>query len=135
MYIVSCSSVARCEPGKQSGPLRVIGVILHFVFGVALVGTLSSAMSLGLVMLGVIRFRSHARQQFQAIPDNANLPPVSILKPVHGLEAQLKENIESFFRQDYPNYEILFAADRADDPALEVVRGICARYPPIRSRG
>ncbi len=112
----------------------MIGLILHFVFGVALVGTLSSAMFLGLVLLGVIRFRSHARQQFQAIPDNANLPPVSILKPVHGLEAQLKENIESFFRQDYPDYEILFAADRADDPALEVVREICARYPHIRSR-
>ena len=57
-----------------------------------------------------------------------------MLKPVHGLEARLKENIESFFRQDYPDYEILFAADDADDPALEVVREVCARYPHIRSR-
>ena len=57
-----------------------------------------------------------------------------MLKPVHGLEARLKENIESFFRQDYPDYEILFAADEANDAALEVVREVCARYPHIRSR-
>jgi ceramide glucosyltransferase len=111
-----------------------MALILYFVLGVALVGTLSSAVFLGLALVGVIRFRSEARQQLRAIPDNAHLPPVSVLKPVHGLEAQLKENIESFFRQDYPIYEILFAADEANDPALEVVREVCARYPHISSR-
>jgi len=70
----------------------------------------------------------------RSIPLNAALPPVSVLKPVHGLEAQLGKNIESFFRQDYPDYEILFAADEADDPALEVVREVCARYPHIPTR-
>jgi ceramide glucosyltransferase len=101
---------------------------------VALVGTLSSAVFLGLALLGVLRFRSDARQQFSSIPEDARLPAVSVLKPVHGLEAQLKENIESFFRQDYPDYEIVFAADEANDAALEVVREVCARYPHIRSR-
>jgi ceramide glucosyltransferase len=112
----------------------LIALILYFVLGVALVGTLSSAVFLGLALLGVIRFRSDARKQFASVADDANLPPVSVLKPVHGLEARLKENIESFFRQDYPDYEVLFAADEADDPALEVVREVCARYPHIRSR-
>ena len=100
----------------------------------ALIGTLSSAVFLCLTLVGVIRFRAGARKQFSSIPDDAHLPPVSVLKPVHGLEAQLKENIESFFRQDYPDYEILFAADKANDAALEVVREVCARYPHIRSR-
>jgi len=50
------------------------------------------------------------------------------------LEAQLRENIESFFVQDYPHFEILFAADEANDAALEVVREVCARYPQIPSR-
>lgn len=112
----------------------MIGLILYFVLGVALVGTLSSAVFLGLALLGVIRFRSDAHKQFQSIPDNARLPPVSVLKPVHGLEARLKENIESFFQQDYPDYEILFAADEPNDAALEVVREVCARYPNIPSR-
>ncbi len=112
----------------------MIALILYFVLAVALIGTLSSAVFLCLALVGVIRFRADARKQFSCIPDDAHLPPVSVLKPVHGLEAQLKENIESFFRQDYPNYEILFAADEADDAALDVVREVCSRYPHIRSR-
>jgi ceramide glucosyltransferase len=112
----------------------LIGLILYFVLGVALIGTVSSAVFLGLAVLGVIRFRADARKQVRSVPDDGHLPPVSVLKPVHGLEARLKENIESFFLQDYPDYEILFAADEADDAALDVVREVCARYPHIRSR-
>jgi len=112
----------------------LIELILYFVFGVALVGTLSSTVFLGLALRGVIQFRADARRQFRSVPDDALLPPVSVLKPVHGLEARLEENIESFFRQDYPDYEILFAANKADDAALDVVREVCARYPHIRSR-
>ena len=81
-----------------------------------------------------MRFRADALKQLSSIPDDAHLPPVSVLKPVHGLEARLKENIESFFRQDYPDYEILFAADEANDAALDVVREVCSRYPHVRSR-
>lgn len=109
-------------------------LILYIVLGVAVIGTLSSAVFLGLAAVGVIRFHAEARRQLRSVPDDSHLPPVSVLKPVHGLEAQLKENIESFFRQDYPHYEILFAADEADDAALDVVREVCARYPHIRTR-
>jgi len=101
---------------------------------VALLGTLSSAVFLALALLGVVRFRADAHQQLSSSPHPARLPPVSVLKPVHGLEARLKENIESFFQQDYPDYEILFAADEANDAALDVVREVCARYPHIRTR-
>ncbi|MGA7402678.1 MAG: glycosyltransferase [Candidatus Sulfotelmatobacter sp.] len=111
-----------------------MSLILYFVLGLAIVGTLSSAVFLGLTAIGVIRFHADARRQLRSVPDDPHLPAVSVLKPVHGLEAQLKENIESFFRQDYPDYEILFAADEAGDPALEVVREVCARYPQIRTR-
>jgi ceramide glucosyltransferase len=107
---------------------------LYFVLGIAAIGTVSSAVFLVLTLLGVIRFRADVRRQLASIPDDAKFPPVSVLKPVHGLEAQLKENIESFFQQDYPHYEILFAADDANDAALEVVREVCARYPHIPTR-
>jgi len=109
-------------------------LILYIVLGLAIVGTVSSAVFLGLATVAVIRFHSDTRRQLRSMPDDAHLPPVSVLKPVHGLEARLKENIESFFRQDYPNYEILFAADEADDAALQVVREVCARYPHIPTR-
>jgi ceramide glucosyltransferase len=108
--------------------------ILYCLLVIALIGTFSSAMFLGLAIAGVIKFRRETRRQIASLLGDVRLPPVSILKPVHGLEAQLKKNIESFFRQNYPAYEILFAADHADDPALEVVREVCARYPQIKSR-
>jgi ceramide glucosyltransferase len=114
--------------------IALIELIPYFVLGVALIGTLSSGVFLGLALVGVIRFRADVRKQLSSISDDARLPPVSVLKPVHGLEARLKENIESFFRQDYPDYEILFAADEANDAALDVVREVCGRYPHIRSR-
>jgi ceramide glucosyltransferase len=108
--------------------------VLYFALGLAIVGTVSSAIFVGLVLLGAARFQRDARSSLASLPDDAYLPPVSVLKPVHGLEARLKENIESFFRQDYPQYEVLFAADEADDPALAVVREVCTRYPQIPSR-
>lgn len=108
-------------------------LILYSFLALALIGTLSSAIFLGLAFAGSIKFRRDTEEQLKSVPES-ELPPVSVLKPVHGLEAQLKENIESFFRQDYPAYEILFAADTADDAALDVVREVCARYPHVPSR-
>jgi ceramide glucosyltransferase len=88
-----------------------------------------------LSILGAIKFRRSAQRDRKTYEKWASkLPPVSILKPVHGNEAQLKENLETFFLQDYPEFEILFAADEEDDAALPVVREICARYPHIPTR-
>ena len=108
--------------------------IAYFFLGIALVGTLSSNVFLVLAILGAVKFHQDAVRQRLASESVVALPPVSLLKPVHGREARLKENIESFFRQDYPEYEILFAADTEENEALGVVREICARYPHIRTR-
>jgi ceramide glucosyltransferase len=108
--------------------------LAYLSLGAALLGTLTSAIFLLLAIAGVFRFRSEAKKAKRARVGDAQLPSVSILKPVHGLEAQLRENIESFFRQDYPSYEILFAADEADDAALNLVREVSARYPQIPCR-
>src|SRR6266446_1325953 len=109
-------------------------LILYLLLGVAFLGTLTSTIFLCLVIAGSIKFHRDSRRARHLQPSSAVLPPVSVLKPVHGSEAQLKENIESFFRQDYPAYEILFAADDAGDAALEVVREVSARYPKIPCR-
>lgn len=101
---------------------------------VAVVGTLSSTVYLGLVLAGAAKFRADSRKLLEPPVGDASLPEVSVIKPVHGLEPQLRENIESFFRQDYPRYEILFGADTADDAALAIVREVSARYPQVPSR-
>jgi ceramide glucosyltransferase len=108
--------------------------IATILLGLAIVGTASSSVFLVLALLGAVKFHRDARRQKEIAQSFGSLPPVSILKPVHGEEAQLKENIESFFRQDYPGYEVLFAADTEENVALGVVREVCARFPHIRSR-
>jgi ceramide glucosyltransferase len=109
-------------------------VIAYILLGVGLIGMASSTVFLFLTIFGALRFHADARKARRAMPEKSTFPPVSVLKPVHGLDARLKENIESFFRQDYPRYEILFAADEADDPAIAVVKEVSARYPHIPSK-
>lgn len=51
-------------------------------------------------------------------------PPVTVLKPVHGLEKNLKANLRSICIQDYPDYQVVFSAQRHDDPAIPLLREI-----------
>lgn len=63
-----------------------------------------------------------------------SLPPISILKPVHGLDFALEEALHSFASQDYPEYELLFAVDDPADPALPVLRRVMDAHPERQSR-
>jgi len=63
----------------------------------------------------------------------AEAPPISVLKPLAGLDLGLEENLRSFFEQDYPNFEILFGVREHYDPAIAVVEALRARYPGVPS--
>src|ERR1700730_4350340 len=61
-------------------------------------------------------------------------PPVSILKPLHGVDFASYENYASFCTQEYPDYEILFAVNDLNDPATTVVQRVIADFPQRRIR-
>ena len=59
------------------------------------------------------------------------LPFVSIIKPLRGLDDELEDNLESFFRLDYPEYEVVFSFARGDDPAFPIARRVADRHRSI----
>ncbi len=61
-------------------------------------------------------------------------PPVSILKPVRGVDFATYENLSSFCRQDYPEYEILFAVSDPADKAVPLIHRLIAEFPDRRIR-
>lgn len=61
------------------------------------------------------------------------LLPVSILKPMKGRDAGLVDNLESFFKLDYPQYELLFSVADGMDPSVPVVRELMKKYPKVRA--
>lgn len=63
-----------------------------------------------------------------------SLPPISILKPVSGLDYALEEALRSFAGQDYPEFELLFAVNDAEDPAVPVIRRVMESHPERPSR-
>ena len=90
----------------------------------------SAAYSL-IALLAVIRFLRERRKT----PAPADFSPaISLLKPLYGHDPQLRANLESFCRQDYPAYEILFSVRDESDPAAAVVRRLEKDYPRIPMR-
>jgi len=93
-------------------------------FGIALsIAALGGVGYLGFALTRVREFKRRERERAGA------LPPVSILKPLHGEEADLFENLRSFCEQNYPIFEVILGVHDVHDPALETAQQIVARYP------
>jgi len=58
-----------------------------------------------------------------------DLPPVSLLVPLHGDEPGLEENLRSFALQDYPGCQLVLGVTRADDRALAIAQRVAAALP------
>jgi ceramide glucosyltransferase len=77
-------------------------------------------------------WRFFRRERARQLPDYT--PPVSMLKPVRGVDFGSYENFATFCRQDYPDYEILFAMNDEADLAVPLIRRLIEEYPRCRIR-
>ena len=111
-------------------------LLRQLLWSVALMGSLTSTVFLGMVLFAAVRYVMTCRKSRQRVGDVplCDLPPVTILKPLHGMEPRLEENLESFFRQDYPNFAIFFGVRSCEDQALAVVDRLQAKYPQVQTR-
>ncbi|MGI4829338.1 MAG: glycosyltransferase [Janthinobacterium lividum] len=99
---------------------------------VALLGTVTSSIYCGMVVVAAVRFGLRRRRE-QSQPATY-LPALSMLKPLHGTEPGMERNLESFFEQDYPEFELLFCAREASDSGLQLARRVGERYPQVSAR-
>jgi ceramide glucosyltransferase len=77
---------------------------------------------------GLLWFRDRRRQRALGL---SYTPPVSILKPVRGADADSYENFASFCRQDYPDYQIIFGVAEENDRAVPVIKRLIADFPDL----
>lgn len=115
-------SRAACYTVRALGGIDMFGAVLLVLIG----------LSLGYAAVALVAMARLAPRLDR--PDEAFTPPMTILKPVKGLDPELLENLRSFCRQDYPTYGILFGVADPQDPALGVVRQVLAEYPEADAR-
>lgn len=104
--------------------------MMKFLLLAGIAGLLSSTVYSILVVAGARRLLARRRSE----RGKTFTPPVSLLKPLHGLEPDLSAHLRSFFEQDYPEFEIIFCARTEQDPALAVARRVAAAHPGISSK-
>lgn len=102
--------------------MDMLGVLLAGFAAVALL------LHLATVVLSLPQVRRRAAPVATTPPQ-----PVTLLRPVCGLDRFDAETLASSFLQDHPDHEVIFCAARADDPAVALIRSLIAAHPQVRA--
>src|SRR5258708_31538203 len=99
---------------------------------VAAIGTRGGFFFYFLGALSLASFlRDRRRNPKQAPLPESRLPPVSILKPLKGVDPEIWESFCSHCEQEYPQFQLIFGVSDPGDPAIEVVHKLQAKYPNL----
>jgi ceramide glucosyltransferase len=93
-------------------------------------GLTAAAAGYACAALCAVLKRPHARSSSSSTSETRDLP-VSVLKPLHGAEPRLYENLRGFCLQVHPDYELVFGVRDPDDPAIAVVDRLRAEFPRL----
>ena len=100
------------------------------VIGGAMLGL--AMLGLALLALGYQLFVLHALGRWfaQTTPRDAATAPVSVLKPLHGAEPRLGENLATFLTQDYAGpIQLVCGTGSTDDAALPIAQALATAHP------
>jgi ceramide glucosyltransferase len=111
-----------------------MSLLSQILFWIAAIGTVTSTIYCLMVIAAALRFGLRKRRDDRAAKVSSFLPAVSVLKPLHGTEDGLKRNLETFFEQDYPEFELLFCARQDSDAGLQLAREVGRRYPQVNAK-
>lgn len=111
-----------------------MSLLLQVVFWIAAIGSVTSTIYCLMVIAAAIRFGVRRRREDRAAEVSDFLPAVSVLKPLHGTEDGLERNLETFFEQNYQNFELLFCARHESDAGLQLAQEVGKRYPDVDAR-
>jgi ceramide glucosyltransferase len=92
--------------------------------GAALLCTAAGLTYTAMAIAGMRKFRRRICESHSSFS-----PPVTVLKPLHGDEPRLFENLSSFCEQNYPRFQVIFGAADPNDPALDVARAVQRTHP------
>jgi ceramide glucosyltransferase len=82
------------------------------------------------VAIAIVRFRRRPRGEALS----AQYPPVSLVRPLCGLDNYAVDTLSSTFGLDYPHYEILFCVASANDPVVPLAEALIVRHRGVRAR-
>src|SRR5882762_6407814 len=109
--------------------------MMHFILTlvqiVAALGAVSSSIYYLLCLWSAATFLREREAGEGARPTQV-LPPISILKPLKGIDPEIYESFRSHCLQDYPEYEIIFGVGDPKDLAIESVRALQREFPDRR---
>lgn len=94
------------------------------VFGAAALAALTHFASIAIAM------RRCGRRQSRS---GEGTPPVSLVRPVCGIDEHLETTLRSSFTLGYPDYEILFCVAQPNDPAIPLIESLIADYPAAKA--
>lgn len=103
----------------------MIMAIFYFIVPIVFMVNLASAIY---ILVAICRVNGFRRQN---MPLTGFRPPVTILKPVCGLDIGLYDNLRSFCIQDYPQYQVVFGVQDPEDPAIPVIQRLMRELPHI----
>ena len=84
--------------------------------------------------LAIFLTARRCRARPRNLPAPSPAPPVSVVRPLCGLETFSEETLRASFELDYPDYELLFCVQAPNDPVIPLVLRLIAEHPAISAR-